>query len=167
MKRCSKCGGDKSLDDFSNDKRSPTGKHSWCKKCRSDYNDLHRIRSPYNPEKRRDQYLQSPHLQNYEIRLSEQNGLCALCKQPPANGEKLVTDHNHDCCPGEKSCGKCIRGLIHAHCNCALGFLRDDPKLCRLAAEYLERTAPNNTSLRIDATPQLPTGSIGETNEQH
>jgi hypothetical protein len=49
----------------------------------------------------------------------------------------LAVDHNHGCCPGEKSCGKCVRGLLCDNCNQAIGKFRDDPELLLKAAEYL------------------------------
>ncbi len=58
-----------------------------------------------------------------------QQGLCYLCQRPPGR-KSLGVDHNH-------KTGK-IRALLCARCNMALGGLRDDPALCRRAADYLE-----------------------------
>lgn len=74
----------------------------------------------------------------YDAILLKQCGLCAICKQPPENGIMLFVDHDHQCCPKLPSCGKCVRGLLHGKCNTALGMLKDDPTVLRLAAEYLE-----------------------------
>lgn len=74
--------------------------------------------------------------QEYYAILERQGNVCALC-QLPAQGEKLVIDHDHSCCPGHFSCGECIRGLIHNNCNKALGFLGDDPEKAKLAQLYL------------------------------
>lgn len=52
---------------------------------------------------------------------------------------RLVVDHDHNCCPGGKSCGRCVRGLICGTCNAAAGMMRDDPRLTRALAAYLER----------------------------
>lgn len=51
--------------------------------------------------------------------LQEQGGVCAICKQPPRRN-KLHVDHDHSCCPGKRSCGRCIRGLLCASCNSKL-----------------------------------------------
>lgn len=63
----------------------------------------------------------------YNETFQKQNGCCAICYLPetqihPATKEiaRLAIDHNHTCCPGDKSCGKCIRGLLCAKCNQAL-----------------------------------------------
>jgi len=64
---------------------------------------------------------------------------CAICKVDPDPGRYLCVDHDHACCPGKKSCGKCLRGLLCTACNLAIGYLRDDPERLWSALEYLER----------------------------
>jgi hypothetical protein len=56
--------------------------------------------------------------------LDQQNGVCAICKLPP-NRNWLAVDHNHLCCPGIKTCGQCVRGLLCASCNSFLGRVND------------------------------------------
>ena len=52
----------------------------------------------------------------------------------------LVVDHDHACCPVEKSsCGRCVRGLICRNCNAAAGQLRDSADAARSLAAYLDR----------------------------
>lgn len=52
----------------------------------------------------------------------------------------LVVDHDHSCCPaGQRSCGKCVRGLICRGCNAAAGQLYDNPNAARSLAAYLDR----------------------------
>lgn len=51
----------------------------------------------------------------------------------------LVVDHDHWCCPGQFSCGRCVRGLICNLCNTAAGMLRNDPDVALSMAKYLER----------------------------
>lgn len=52
---------------------------------------------------------------------------------------QLVVDHDHTCCPGSVSCGRCVRGFLCGHCNRAAGDVRDDPNIARSLAEYLTR----------------------------
>ena len=48
-------------------------------------------------------------------------------------------DHNHACCPGAKSCGRCVRGVLcHQHNN-GLSFFEDRPKTLLNAFEYLKK----------------------------
>ena len=64
----------------------------------------------------------------YMALLLQQNGKCAVCKQPPRK-TKLAVDHDHHT--------NKIRGLLHFECNVALGLLKDDPQLIRNALEYV------------------------------
>jgi hypothetical protein len=72
-----------------------------------------------------------------------QGGLCACCggsmKPEGRDLDSVCVDHDRSCCPGRKSCGKCVRGLVHWSCNLILGYAKDGPKILRYAAEYVER----------------------------
>lgn len=73
----------------------------------------------------------------YDNLLKQQNGICLLCGMPETATNKFAVDHDHTCCSGKKSCGKCIRGIIHARCNSGIGQLNDDPVLIMKAYIYL------------------------------
>jgi len=64
-------------------------------------------------------------LTEYNKMLEAQGGRCALCKTDTAgkNGRAFSVDHDHSCCSGKTSCGKCIRGLLCTKCNSRLGWL--------------------------------------------
>lgn len=52
----------------------------------------------------------------YRALLAKQGGRCAICQRKPGK-YRLSVDHDHECCPGARSCGKCIRGLLCGDCN--------------------------------------------------
>jgi hypothetical protein len=45
-----------------------------------------------------------------------QDRACAGCHTPMPDA-KLEVDHDHACCPGSRSCGRCVRGLLCRTCN--------------------------------------------------
>lgn len=45
-----------------------------------------------------------------------QSGACAGCGTVHANDD-LQVDHDHTHCPGVRSCGACVRGLLCPSCN--------------------------------------------------
>jgi hypothetical protein len=49
----------------------------------------------------------------------------------------LAIDHDHGCCPGQVSCGRCFRGFLCLSCNSLLGMAGDDPDRLQIAARYL------------------------------
>jgi hypothetical protein len=70
--------------------------------------------------------------------LALQGGGCAVCGcTPEENGKRLAVDHDHACCAGRESCGKCIRGLLCVKCNSLLGYADDDPARLSAAMTYL------------------------------
>lgn len=75
-------------------------------------------------------------LEQYDEILEAQDGVCAICKQPPML-IRLSVDHDHKCCPGRKSCGKCVRGLICQRCNAVLGYIESGNLLGAILA-YLK-----------------------------
>lgn len=72
-------------------------------------------------------------LEEYWALNDAQGGKCKLCQQPETtratSGEprNLAIDHDHNCCPGNYSCGKCIRGLLCYACNLLLGKIEAKP----------------------------------------
>lgn len=80
-------------------------------------------------------------LADYEGLLASQGGGCAICGLKNANGLALSVDHDHDCCPGNRSCGGCVRGLLCGPCNFAIGHMKDSPQRLRAAAAYLETSS--------------------------
>ena len=67
----------------------------------------------------------------FDATLAEQGNACALCRKPFTAEAPPVRDHKHGRPPEP-------RGLLHSHCNSLIGFAKDDPEICRAAAEYLE-----------------------------
>jgi len=60
----------------------------------------------------------------YDEMLSSQGGVCAICKSLRDN-RPLHIDHDHACCPGSRSCGQCVRGLLCVVCNTTLGYMEN------------------------------------------
>lgn len=94
----------------------------------------------------------------YKRMLFEQNHKCLVCSVVfDSDGKKTVPciDHDHACCPGNKSCGKCIRGVICYGCNVMLGFAKDNPETLLSGAKYLkEKTQQWNSYSGNKATSQ-------------
>lgn len=80
-------------------------------------------------------YQLSP--EQYQTIKDAQGGKCAICQVATGASRALAVDHDHKCCPGKTSCGRCVRGLLCSNCNNALGFFRDDPEAFLRAARYL------------------------------
>lgn len=79
------------------------------------------------PECKR-KYLRDYHLrtrygltaEQYDAILESQGGGCAICGRGDI---QFTVDHDHACCPGKRSCGKCVRGILCTRCNQAIGYL--------------------------------------------
>jgi hypothetical protein len=55
--------------------------------------------------------------EQYNLLYRLQGGKCYVCRKSTGARKRLAVDHDHRCCPGPKSCGKCVRGLACGHCN--------------------------------------------------
>lgn len=79
--------------------------------------------------------------EQFDELLAAQGGRCKICgTDNPVRGTRVETwcvDHDHACCPGKTSCGKCVRGLLCSHCNRGLGFFGDSLTIIESAAAYL------------------------------
>ena len=55
-----------------------------------------------------------------------------MCHTPFEDAQPIFIDHDHACCPAEKSsCGKRVRGLLRLSCNAALGLIERKLDLAR------------------------------------
>jgi hypothetical protein len=72
----------------------------------------------------------------YELKLMEQHGVCAICHTDPQ--ENLSVDHDRSCCEGLKSCGKCVRALLCRRCNSVLGLMEENSDLLFNMVNYID-----------------------------
>lgn len=78
--------------------------------------------------------------EDYAALLALYDGTCHICRQLPPDDKVLAIDHDHSCCPGTKSCGRCVRGLLCSNCNTGIGNLGDSEERLLSAMKYLTET---------------------------
>lgn len=142
MKTCSKCGLEKDIETgFYKRKGRPAGT-SWCRACWGNHRREYQA-TPEGVLASRKGWLKfrfeiTP--EEWDARFKAQGKQCALCFASVPRGGRWHTDHNRSCCPGDKSCGKCICGIVCHKCNLGIGHFNDDACIAALAAEYLGKT---------------------------
>lgn len=153
MKTCNKCKRDKPHSEFAKNKHSKKdGLRGRCRTCTSEDVRESRARNKERISEREWLYRQMlgkeerwwrQVVRHFKLRKSEyylmwckQDGACAICTEPFT--ERPHIDHDHNCCPTVKTCGKCVRGLLCRGCNLAIGLLKDDVQTLRAATTYLE-----------------------------
>ena len=68
-------------------------------------------------------------VEEYNLMLGHQGGVCALCGRPPGK-KPLAVDHDHET-------GK-VRGLLCQNCNVGLGCFGDSVPILEGAIKYLQ-----------------------------
>lgn len=136
VKLCRPCGEIKPATEFAVRTRSSDGRGAKCRSCKKEYDKRFKPAS----QRRGIEAHGISYEQYLEIWYS-QNGACAICKDdfpaPDLNEDrKTEIDHDHSCCPGPVSCGRCVRGLLCGKCNKGLGLLNTVEKL-QAAINYL------------------------------
>lgn len=155
-KLCRRCSTVKTGSEFHRRARASDGLQQWCKDCFRKYFGRKAAKPPIlSPEEcagmtadevrgerqwrtslRKKYGLEHA---DYQRMLSEQGGVCAICRQPEtatyASGVKrLSVDHDH----AIGRSGDAVRGLLCTLCNTMIGHARDDASRLRSGAEYLE-----------------------------
>lgn len=59
---------------------------------------------------------------------------CQICG---STIDRFTIDHDHRCCSGEITCGKCVRGVICRQCNLMLGGAKDQIEILQAGINYL------------------------------
>lgn len=100
-------------------------------------------------------------LDTYKEVLARQDFRCKICqteldltyKPKKHTSNSPAVDHDHKCCNGPRSCGKCFRGILCVKCNAGIGFMNDNPFALLNAAKYLlsgyDQTEVMEVSLEI------------------
>ena len=136
MKKCSKCKNLKDLSEFSRRKYQSGnwGYQAYCKSC----NKIHKTKwLPDNRNRVRWNIIWSKYRlrqEDWQKMYSEQNGLCKICEIKEAS----AVDHDHNCCPGANSCGKCVRSLLCGRCNALLAFVENTPDVLDRLQKYIK-----------------------------
>jgi len=117
--KCVDCGQLKNVNEFSinfKTKKGQVTRKNFCLVCDRKRQRKSRLMRIFNLA-----------IEDYDLMFKTQNGQCAICKKPL---KKAQIDHKHF--------NGLIRGLLCWLCNKILGLSRDNPKLLRDAAIYLE-----------------------------
>jgi hypothetical protein len=130
-KICSSCKEAKYLKDFSKNKNRPDGHHTQCKLCRSKYKPSEESRKKNNERLRIWNRFKATGFtqEDFESKLAEQDGKCAICGTTDSGSMAFHADHDHK--TGQK------RGVLCHKCNTGLGLLKDDINILCSAINYI------------------------------
>ena len=127
MKKCPKCGEQKSLSEFSKDKNRKLGVRVYCKSCsklnpeeRKRYNKTYQLKSLYGLT-----------IEEYGVLKASQKSSCAICQQRLDESFGTHVDHCHET--------KTVRGILCRKCNLGLGHFRDNIGFLKSAVRYLKK----------------------------
>lgn len=85
----------------------------------------------------------------YRAQVKQLGHRCMICGRKTRKDPAI--DHDHSCCPGKKSCGRCVRGLLCSDCNRRIlgGVCQETTKgtehaiiVLLRAVDYLRRELP-------------------------
>lgn len=142
---------ERNLDNFPPSKQSRSGFSSWCRDC---CNKTNKARTDKMREedyagwadmcrnRNLSRYKLTP--EKYDGLFNEQGRACVICGTTENQyGHRFSIDHDHSCCNGAFSCGKCYRAILCKRCNSGIGLFVDNADLLRKAAEYIDKGTRN------------------------
>ena len=135
MKVCERCKESKPISEFHKNKSRKDGLMGMCKECNSARMKKWHAEN-YSGERSRARTIKRHGLtqERFDAMIAEQGGTCATCTRVP---DVFHIDHSHECCEGDYSCGKCVRGLLCSQCNTALGLVGENPDILRAMIAYM------------------------------
>jgi hypothetical protein len=124
-KQCRFCENILPINQFHKKDKRNNKTETYCKECRS-YLGHERVLHRYKMT-----------IDQYITMLKEQNYQCKICEG--TENKRLSVDHDHNCCPGQTTCGKCTRGLLCSYCNKTLGLAKDNEQILQKMIDYLKQ----------------------------
>lgn len=139
MKTCCTCKASKEESDFHKNRARPDGLQDACKACLKESQKKPGLDgltpmqrwAKKNPGRVLDyqrRYKYGMTSEQFEQRLNEQDGRCAICREPD---RKWCVDHDHTT--------GAVRSILCYCCNIAIGNLQDSAALASAAAGYLTK----------------------------
>jgi hypothetical protein len=157
MKKCTKCGEQKPLSEFTKKKQTKDGLDLWCKHCKSAADKYWRESDPVNAQnnkqratawnientqKRKIIVKRNNYKKRYGLSIEQKqsmvddhNGACAICKAQLKDAHDACVDHCHTT--------NMVRGILCRKCNLGIGHFNDSIQALTAAIEYLSKYAPN------------------------
>jgi hypothetical protein len=125
----------------------------------------HREYNARNRDRRYARWLWSAHgmqPEDWAAMWNAQQGCCYLCggemsaERTIGTGSATVAiDHDHRCCPPDKSCSVCRRGMAHSRCNQLIGLVQDNPDKLQHMASALRTALTAFGERKAEAGEQL------------
>ena len=143
LKTCRYYGQLLSLDNFNKSNKHPDGLQKHCKSCQHDNyiknkqkvikRSLERQKKDPNRKNNVRKYDLKRRfnlsVEEYDLLLKKQNGVCAICNTTVLD-KNLAVDHNHK--------NGIIRGLLCIPCNLLIGNAKENKNILLNAVKYLE-----------------------------
>jgi Recombination endonuclease VII len=153
MKKCSKCGVQKPLSEFTKKKTNKDGFDLWCKYCKSAaHKNWIQSNQPQkkkcvlralqwnlkNKEKRQIIVKRNNYKKRYGLSIEQkqelidkQDNKCAICNNNLKDTHDVCVDHCHTT--------NIVRGILCRKCNLGIGHLNDSTQILKSAIMYLNK----------------------------
>jgi len=132
MRICNICNLEKGESEFFKSSKYSDGYEKRCKVCKVEVN---RASYERNKEAVKLRSIQKKYkLDEEQYYKFIENG-CLVC----GSSDNLCIDHDHSCCPGTNTCGKCLRGTLCRRCNVAEGLYKNDPQNAMNLVKYMQK----------------------------
>lgn len=149
FKKCMTCKLERPVTDYRKRTKSKDGLQYTCIHCHAEY-----FARPEIKEMKRARHIERRYGLTRDLRnkiAEEQDHKCPICE---SSSIKHV-DHDHSCCSGDKTCGKCIRGILCHGCNIKLGVL-EQPEWVAKAQRYLDSYKQSGDATNGDSRELIP-----------
>jgi len=143
-KICSMCKIEKPFDEFWKTKGNKDGLQSRCIDCKREEKKIYNQENSEEIAACKRMYRYKITNKQYNQLLLDQNNSCKTCKiefNSTSKYTKPHIDHDHECCEGSMSCGKCVRGILCGSCNVLFGRVNDNIQTLQNMINYLKEYA--------------------------